>query len=162
MLLLSPSCLSSWDNLQYRAVISSWFKTAKGKLFAAGRVFDCNITTSLSDSQTDNAFPNSIIPRCLETVCCLFLFVCSIFSEVIPYQTLHFGNGILRGVRSGMGFHNISCIPDFIFTHHLRCGSYFVLHIVHPFKYKTISCIKRDRKRTAAGTAPRESHPGPC
>ena len=80
----------------------------------------------------------------------------------IPYQTLHFGNGVLRGVRSGMGFHNISCIPNFIFTHHLRRGSYFVLHIVHPFKYKTISCIKRDRKRTAVGTAPRESHPGPC
>ena len=38
---------------------------------------------------------------------------------------------------------SLSSIPDFIFTHHLRCGSYFVLRIVHPFKYKTISCIKR-------------------
>ena len=62
-------------------------------------------------------FPNSIIPRCLGTVCCLS-GIYRLFSEVVSDQTSHFGNCVLRGVGSGMGFYNISCIPDFIFTHH--------------------------------------------
>ena len=107
----SPQCICC-------QILTTRFSKVKGRFQI---ILVRNILTSLSDSQTDNAFPNSIIPRCLEAVCCLFLFVYSIFSEVIPYQTLHFGNGVLRGVRSGMGFHNISCVPNFIFTHHLRC-----------------------------------------
>ena len=41
-----------------------------------------------------------------------------------------------------MGFYNIGCIPNFIFTHHLRCICFFVLHSIHPFKYKTVVCNK--------------------
>ncbi len=73
------------------------------------------------------------------------LLICRFFSEVVSDQTLHFGNRIFRSVRSGMGFYNISCVPDFIFAHHLGCIYFLVLHSFTLSNTKPLDVSKRGR-----------------